>query len=56
MIVRGLMTPTIPLPLANSPSTARHLAWFSGVNSSLTVWPLSMVTRVSIAWPPKSRW
>ncbi len=54
--VRGLMTPRTPWPLRISSSVARHLAWFSGVNSSLTVWPLSIVTRVSIAWPPKRFW
>ncbi len=37
-------------------STAFHCAMFSGVKSSLTVWPLSMVTSVTMAWPPNSFW
>ena len=37
-------------------STAFHCAMFSGVKSSLTVWPSSIVTSVSIAWPPNSFW
>ena len=54
--VSGLTTPNTPSVWRRSSSTCWRWAMFSGVNRSVTVWPSSIVNRVTMAWPPKRSW
>ena len=55
--VSGLTTLVDVAAVPRSSSLDRlPLARFAGVKSSSTVWPLSMVTSASIAWPPNRSW
>ena len=56
MTSTGVMTVSTDSFARSCSATSSNFPRFSSVKSSSMVWPSSMVTRVSMAWPPKRSW